>query len=133
MWGEILTQIIDSLQKVGIGILIFILMYLANMFAGIWYNTKIIGHKFSWKRIRNSLIKVIFTGLAVVFLCVGITMVVPWVNYAGLPLPEEFNEVITVLAMCGIALTGIVRYGKESLEKLNKIFNSETGTKESSK
>ena len=123
MWDHILAEIVVNLQKVGIGLGIFILMYISNMGASIYYNIKILGDKFSSQKLIDSGIKVASLAVAIVAFCLSVTLVIPWVNYVGLPIPEEFSDVLNMVAMCGVALTGIVKYGKEAFTKISKILN----------
>lgn len=123
MWDSILAEIVVNLQKVGIGLGIFILMYISNMGASIYYNIKILGDKFSSQKLIDSGIKVASLAVAIIAFCLSVTLVIPWVNYVGLPIPEEFSDVLNMVAMCGVALTGIVKYGKEAFTKISKILN----------
>ena len=123
MWDNILTEIVVNLPKVGIGLGIFILMYISNMGASIYYNIKILGDKFSSQKLIDSGIKVASLAVAIIAFCLSVTLVIPWVNYVGLPIPEEFSDVLNMVAMCGVALTGIVKYGKEAFTKISKILN----------
>ena len=123
MWDNILAEIVVNLQKVGIGLGIFILMYISNMGASIYYNIKILGDKFSAQKLIDSGIKVASLAVAIIAFCLSVTLVIPWVNYVGLPIPEEFSDVLNMVAMCGVALTGIVKYGKEAFTKISKILN----------
>ena len=123
MWDNILAEIVVNLQKVGIGLGIFILMYISNMGASIYYNIKILGDKFSSQKLIDSGIKVASLAVAIIAFCLSVTLVIPWVNYVGLPIPEEFSDVLNMVAMCGVALTGIVKYDKEAFTKISKILN----------
>ena len=126
MWDDILAEIVVNLQKVGIGLGIFILMYISNMGASIYYNIKILGDKFSSQKLIDSGIKVASLAVAIIAFCLSVTLVIPWVNYVGLPIPEEFSDVLNMVAMCGVALTGIIKYGKEAFTKISKILNQDS-------
>ena len=132
MWDNILAEIVVNLQKVGIGLGIFILMYISNMGASIYYNIKILGDKFSSQKLIDSGINVASLAVAIIAFCLSVTLVIPWVNYVGLPIPEEFSDVLNMVAMCGVALTGIVKYGKEAFTKISKILN-QNSSEETSK
>ena len=132
MWDNILAQIVDNLQKVGVGLGIFVLMYISNMGASIYYNIKILGDKFSSQKLIDSGIKIAALAVAIIAFCLSVTLVIPWVNYVGLPIPEEFSDVLNMVAMCGVALTGIVKYGKEAFSKISKILN-QNSSEETSK
>ena len=123
MWDNILAEIVVNLQKVGIGLGIFILMYISNMGASIYYNIKILGDKFSSQKLIDSGINVASLAVAIIAFCLSVTLVIPWIYYVGLPIPEEFSDVLNMVAMCGVALTGIVKYGKEAFTKISKILN----------
>ena len=126
MWDNILAQIVDNLQKVGVGLGIFVLMYISNMGASIYYNIKILGDKFSSQKLIDSGIKIASLAVAIIAFCLSVTLVIPWVNYVGLPIPEEFSDVLNMVAMCGVALTGIIKYGKEAFTKISKILNQDS-------
>ena len=66
MWDNILAEIVVNLQKVGIGLGIFILMYISNMGASIYYNIKILGDKFSSQKLIDSGIKVASLAVAII-------------------------------------------------------------------
>ena len=132
MWDNILAEIVVNLQKVGVGLGIFILMYISNMGASIYYNIKILGDKFSSQKLIDSGIKIAALAVAIIAFCLSVTLVIPWVNYVGLPIPEEFSDVLNMVAMCGVALTGIVKYGKEAFTKISKILN-QNSSEETSK
>ena len=132
MWDNILAEIVVNLQKVGIGLGIFILMYISNMGASIYYNIKILGDKFSSQKLIDSGIKVASLAVAIIAFCLSVTLVIPWINYVGLPIPEEFSDVLNMVAMCGVALTGIVKYGREAFSKISKILN-QNSSEETSK
>ena len=132
MWDNILAEIVVNLQKVGIGLGIFILMYISNMGASMYYNIKILGDKFSSQKLIDSGIKVASLAVAIIAFCLSVTLVIPWINYVGLPIPEEFSDVLNMVAMCGVALTGIVKYGKEAFTKISKILN-QNSSEETSK
>ena len=126
MWDNILAQIVDNLQKVGVGLGIFVLMYISNMGASIYYNIKILGDKFSSQKLIDSGIKIASLAVAIIAFCLSVTLVIPWFNYVGLPIPEEFSDVLNMVAMCGVALTGIIKYGKEAFTKISKILNQDS-------
>ena len=75
MCSELSAQILENLQKVGIGCGIFLLMYISNMSASIWYNVKILNERSDWNKIKASGIKVLCITIAIVCLCLGITLV----------------------------------------------------------
>ena len=101
-------------------------MYISNMGASIYYNIKILGDKFSSQKLIDSGIKIAALAVAIIAFCLSVTLVIPWVNYVGLPIPEEFSDVLNMVAMCGVALTGIVKYGKEAFTKISKILNQDS-------
>ena len=51
---EIVNLIVLNLEKVGIGVVLFLGAYLANMGLGAWKNVKIDGYDFDWKLIAKS-------------------------------------------------------------------------------
>lgn len=54
---DVLTLIFLNLRNVGIGLLLFVLAYIANMLFASWRNVKMLGQKFDGHRLLDSLLK----------------------------------------------------------------------------
>lgn len=120
---EIIDLVLKNLYYVGIGVGIFALAYLSNMFFGIWYNVRVLEEAFDWKRILKSLLKVIAVGAGIALLTIAITLIVPFAQLAGVPIPEEYGEVVSIIAILVICLKASLTYIKEAWTKMNDIMN----------
>ena len=84
---EIIDLILKNLYYVGIGVGIFLISYLSNMAFGIWYNVRVLEESFVWKKIAKSALKVLAVGVGIALLTIAITLVVPFAQLAGVPIP----------------------------------------------
>ena len=123
---EIVQIVLENLSSVGIGLAIFLCSYLSNMSFSIYYNVRILGETFERNRIINSIIKICTFGIGVVLLTLAITTILPWAAVNGLPIPEEYNEIISTVAILGICLTSSLKYITESIDKMKKILDMKT-------
>ena len=123
---EIVQIVLENLSSVGIGLAIFLCSYLSNMSFSIYYNVRILGETFERNRIINSIIKICTFGIGVVLLTLAITTILPWATSNGLPIPEEYNEIISTVAILGICLTSSLKYITESIGKMKKILDMKT-------
>ena len=120
---EIIDLIIKNLYYVSIGVGIFVMAYLSNMAFGIWYNVRVLEEAFDWKKILRSLLKVLAVGAGIVLLTITITLVVPFAQLSGLPIPEEYGEVVTIVAVLCVCLKASLTYIKEAWTKMSDILN----------
>lgn len=120
---EIIDLLLKNLCYVGVGVAIFVVAYLSNMLFGIWYNVKILEEAFDWKRIVKSLLKIIAVGVGIALLTVAVTLIVPFAQLTGMPIPEEYEEVVSIIAILIICLRASVTYIKEAWTKMNDIMN----------
>ncbi len=120
---EIIDLLLKNLCYVGVGVAIFVVAYLSNMLFGIWYNVKILEEAFDWKRIVKSLLKIIAVGIGIALLTVAVTLIVPFAQLTGMPIPEEYEEVVSIIAILIICLRASVTYIKEAWTKMNDIMN----------
>ena len=120
---EIIDLVLKNLYYVGIGVGIFALAYLSNMFFGIWYNVKILEEAFDWRRIVKSLLKIIAVGAGIALLTISVTLIVPFAQLAGVPIPEEYGEVVSIIAILVICLKASLAYIKEAWTKMDDIMN----------
>ena len=70
---EIFQIVIENLEKVGIGALLFLGAYMSNVCLGAWRSVKIEGYDFDWKLIGQSLVKFIVLGLGIGLLSILIS------------------------------------------------------------
>lgn len=120
---EIIDLMLKNLYYVGVGVGIFVIAYLSNMLFGIWYNVRVLEEAFDWKRIVKSLLKVLAVGFGIALLTIAITLIVPFAQLAGVPIPEEYEEIMSIIAILVICLRASLSYIKEAWTKMNDIMN----------
>ena len=79
------------------------------------------------KPVNNAVFKVLCVGIGIVLLTLAITLILPFAQENGLPIPDEYGEVIKVFAILIICLIASLKYITEALDKFKKILN---GTKD---
>ncbi len=119
---EIIDLILKNLYYVGIGVGIFLISYLSNMAFGIWYNVRVLEESFDWKKIAKSALKVLAVGVGIALLTIAITLVVPFAQLAGVPIPEEYGEIVSIIAILVICLRASLTYIKEAWTKMGDIM-----------
>lgn len=123
MWIEIINQIIENLQNVGMGMALFLVAYLSNMCFSIYVNCKIIGEDFDWSKILDSILKIIAFGLGTGLLCVAVTTIPIFANTVGFEIPKEYTEVFQNLAIIGVFLLSGCKYVLEAWDKMKQILS----------
>ena len=122
--NEIFNIVLLNLEKVGIGVVLFLGAYLANILLGAWSNVKIEGYDFDWKLIGNSLIKFIVVGMGIGFLSVVISVIPAYATYIGIEIGAETMETIDGFVVIGSFLTATIRYAADAIGKLKNILGS---------
>ena len=128
--NEILTLVLINLEKVGIGIALFMGAYIANIGLGIWKNVKIEGYEFDGKLILQSLAKFAVLIISLGLLSVVISIIPAYATYIGIEIGAETMETIDSLVVVGAFLTATIRYIWDGISKLKNILgNNTTSTK----
>lgn len=126
--AEIYTLMLANLRNAGIGILIFLLAYLANISFSLYYNIKVLGQNFNKEQMWNSFLRIITFAVGTCCLVVVITALPLFANYMGLPLPDEFVNNLTMVAIIGFPLYLASKYAMMAFEKMKKVLESGTIT-----
>ena len=119
---EIVNLIILNLEKVGIGVVLFLGAYLANMGLGAWKNVKIEGYDFDWKLIAKSGVKFLIIGVSLAILSVVISIVPSYVTFVGVEIPPETLETFDAIVIIGAFLSATIRYIGDSINKIKQIL-----------
>lgn len=120
---SIISLIIDNLEKVGAGVLLFLGSYLSNMCLGAWRSVKIEGYDFDWKMIGNSLIKFVILGVGIGLLCIVVSTL-PWfITYIGIEISDDTMQLLNSTVIIGAFVTAAVNYVKDAFTKLKEILN----------
>lgn len=125
---EIYSLMLENLTNAGIGIIIFLLGYLANISFSLYYNIKVLGQNFNKGQMWNSFLRIVTFAVGICCLVVVITALPLFANYMGLPLPDEFVNNLTMVAIIGFPLYLASKYALMAFEKMKKILESGTIT-----
>ena len=122
----IITLIISNLEKVGLGIILFLCAYLANMGLGAWKNVKIDGTQFDWKLISQSFAKFVVLGLSLTLLSTVVSVIPAYATYIGIDIGEEVLDTIDSLVIIGAFMTATIRYIADAINKVKVIIGIST-------
>lgn len=122
---QIWEAVLENLTYTGIGLGLFIICYVANMAFSIWYNVKVMNQEFDWKKILNSIVKIIAFGAGTILMCIGITTIPIFCDYIGLVIPAEYAEVFEKLAIVAVFIYSACRYLVEAYARFKAILNSD--------
>lgn len=120
--NDIMNLVIVNLEKVGIGVVLFLGAYIANIFLGVWANVKIEGYEFDWKLIAQSLVKFVVLGIGVGILSVVVSIIPVYLTYIGIEIGAETLETIDSMVIIGAFATATVRYITDAVSKLKTIL-----------
>ena len=121
---NILILILTNLEKIGVGIGLFMGAYLANMGLGAWKNVKIDGNTFDWTLIKQSIVKFIVLILSITLLSTVVSVIPAYATYVGIEISQEVLETIDALVIIGAFLTATVRYVGDAVSKLRTILGN---------
>lgn len=115
--------ITKNLMLIGFALLILLSAYLSNTTFSLWYNIKVLKHKFSREKFINGGLKVLMFCIGLTLLSISITTLPIFAAEVGWPIPEEFSEIFGDLVIIGIVLYVSGKYIKEALTKFTMILN----------
>lgn len=125
-----LDIILLNLEKVGIGVGLFLGAYIANMCLGAWKNVTIEGSDFDWKLIGQSILKFLVIGIGISLLSCVVSVLPAYVTYIGITIEQEVLDTIDSIVIIGAFLTATIRYIGDGISKLKNILgNNTTSTK----
>lgn len=122
--NNLITLVLSNLEKVGIGIALFMGAYLANIGLGAWKNVKIDGTQFDWKLIGQSLTKFLVLILSLGLLSVVTSILPAYATYIGIEIGAETMETIDSLVIIGAFMTATVKYVGKAVGKVKTILNN---------
>ena len=108
---EIFQIVIENLEKVGIGALLFLGAYMSNVCLGAWRSVKIEGYDFDWKLIGQSLVKFIVLGLGIGLLSIVVSILPVYMTYVGVVIITAF-------------VVACAKYIKDAYGKLKEILGA---------
>lgn len=121
---DIMTIVVDNLEKVGIGVVLFLGAYLSNVCLGAWRNVKIEGYDFDWKLIGQSLIKFVVLGAGIGLLSVVVSTLPIYMAYVGIDIADETMQVLDSIVIITAFVVATAKYVKDAYEKLKDILGA---------
>lgn len=119
-----LILILTNLEKIGIGIGLFLGAYLANMGLGVWKNVKIDGSTFDIALIKQSIIKFLVLILSIALLSVVTSIIPAYATFIGIEIAQETLDTIDSLVIIGAFLTATIKYVTDAIDKLKTILGN---------
>ena len=121
---DIMTIVIANLEKVGIGVLLFLGAYLSNICLGVWRNVKIEGYDFAWKLIGQSLIKFVVLGVGIGLMSIVVSVLPMYMTYVGIVIEDETMNVLDSIVIITAFVMACGRYIKDAYSKLKEILGA---------
>ena len=122
--NEIMTIVLLNLEKVGVGVALFLGAYLSNILLGIWSNVKIEGYDFDWKLIVQSLVKFAVLGLGIGLLSIVVSILPVYMTYVGVVIEDETMAVLDSVVIITAFVVACAKYVKDAYGKLKEILGA---------
>lgn len=121
---DIMAIVIDNLEKVGMGVALFLGAYLSNMCLGAWRNVKIEGYDFDWKLIAQSAVKFVVLGVGIGLMAVVVSLLPEYMTYVGIDFSDETMQVLDSLVIITAFVVAACKYVKDAYTKLKDILGA---------
>ena len=121
---DIMTIVVANLEKVGIGVLLFLGAYLSNICLGVWRNVKIEGYDFDWKLITQSAVKFVVLGVGIGLMSIVVSVLPVYMTYVGIVIEDETMAVLDSIVIITAFVVACGRYVKDAYSKLKEILGA---------
>ena len=125
-----LLVLLENLRLMGILAVLFVLSFATNTILGTYYQVNLIKEQFSKEKLFKGLAKGGIILLAGLFITLILSLLPFGLTEMGIVLDEAILEGVNITAVCGVIVTGIIRYLKDALTKFYAILthtqNNET-------
>lgn len=128
--NEIFNMALINVEQVGIGLALFLAVYISNIGLGAWKNVKIEGYDFDGKAILQSLAKFGVLGASIALLSTAVSFIPMYASYVGIEIEAEVLSAIDSLVIIGAFLTATIRYAIDAIDKLKTILGNGVNTSE---
>lgn len=118
-----LEMILENLKLIAFAVGLLGISMFSNTCFGLWYNIKILKNIFKVNILLFSLLKFFMFSLGLASLSVLITLLPMYAKYSGVEMAEEFYTTITIAIIIAVFIKTIIKYTKQSFEKLNNILD----------
>ena len=122
--NALMTIVIANLEKVGIGVLLFLGAYLSNICLGVWRNVKIEGYDFDWKLIAQSAVKFVVLGVGIGLMSIVVSVLPMYMTYVGIVIEDETMAVLDSIVIITAFVMACGRYIKDAYGKLKEILGA---------
>lgn len=119
---DIMNIIIDNLEKVGFGALLFLMAYVSNMLLGTWRNVKIEGFDFDWMKIANSAVKFVVLTIGIALLSIVVSVLPEFITYVGIEIDPDTMQVLDSIVIISAFVVACGKYVKDAYDKLKEIL-----------
>ena len=120
--NALMSIVIANLEKVGIGVLLFLGAYLSNICLGVWRNVKIEGYDFDWKLIAQSAVKFVVLGVGIGLMSIVVSILPMYMTYVGIVIEDETMAVLDSIVIITAFVVACGRYVKDAYGKLKEIL-----------
>ena len=121
---EIFQIVIENLEQVGVGAMLFLGAYMSNVCLGAWRSVKIEGYDFDWKLIGQSLVKFAVLGLGIGLLSIVVSILPMYMTYVGIVIEDETMAVLDSIVIITAFVVACGRYVKDAYVKLKEILGA---------
>ena len=121
---DIMSIVLDNLEKVGIGCFLFLGAYLSNMCLGVWRNVRIQGYNFDWRLIAQSVAKFVVLGLGIGLMSLVVSILPQYMTYVGIVIEDETMAVLDSIVIITAFVVACVKYVKDAYDKLKDILGA---------
>ena len=121
---DIMTIVVANLEKVGIGVLLFLGAYLSNICLGVWRNVKIEGYDFDWKLIAQSAVKFVVLGVGIGLMSIVVSILPMYMTYVGIVIEDETMAVLDSIVIITAFVVACAKYVKDAYGKLKEILGA---------
>ena len=119
---NILILILTNLEKIGVGIGLFLGAYVSNVCLGAWRSVKIEGYDFDWKLIGQSFVKFAVLGLGIGLLSIVVSILPMYMTYVGIVIEDETMAVLDSIVIIMAFVVACAKYVKDAYSKLKEIL-----------
>ncbi len=120
--NEIVLAIVNNLESIGIGALLFLGAYVSNIGLGIWKNVKIEGYDFDWRKLVSSIVKFAVLAVSIGIMSVVMSVIPYYVSYIGVTVEEATLQAIDGIIILSAFLGATIRYVMDGVNKLKAIL-----------
>lgn len=122
MMDAFMQLIVGNLEKVGVGVAMFLSVYLANMGLGAWKNVALDYDKFDFHKTLDSVVKFIVLGLSITMLSCAVSVIPAYCGYIGFEIDSATINTIDSVVIIGSFLTATIKYAVDAVMKLKEIL-----------